>query len=438
MAAYNKFRGTYCAHSTYLLDDILKAEYGFEGLVVSDWNAVKNTNEAVIAGIDIEMGTDLTMLGSGNLDYSKFHMGDTVVTLVKNGVVEEAIIDEKVRRILRVMHRIHKFDERPAGAYNTKEHQEVALKVAEEAITLLKNDGILPLAKDDVKKLAVVGANANWKNSGAGGSSQVKAFYEITPLEGLKNHLGDGVDVQYAQGYTIARDGGTTDEMIAEAVEAVSGADAAVYVGGWIKGYSDEWNDNAYDAESLDKPSMNLPFDQDKLIQAVLEANPNTVIVMVGGGPIDMRNWNDAAKSIVQAWYGGMEGGTALASVLFGDVNPSGKLPFTFPVKLDDSPAHALADYPDENLLIDHKDDIYVGYRYFDTYEVEPAYAFGHGLSYTTFEYSDLSVEPNGDGVYVSLNVKNTGDVAGKEVVQIYVTDNESTSATSKQGIKGF
>ena len=377
MAAYNKFRGTYCAHSGYLLDEILKEELGFKGLVMGDWNAVKNTLEAVNVGIDIEMGTDLTMLG-GIVDYGKFHMGDTVVTLVNNGVVEESVIDEKVRRILRVMFRIHKFGDRPAGAYNTKEHQQVARKIADEAIVLLKNENVLPLQKENIKKLAVIGANANRKNAGAGGSSQVKAFYEITPLQGLQNLLGDEVDIQFSKGYEINERGSLNTQLINEAVKAVVEADAAIYVGGWIHGYSDEWDDNAYDAEFVDKPDMFLPFGQDKLIQAILKANPNTIIVLVGGGPVDMNAWKKNAKGIVQAWYAGMEGGNALADILFGNVNPSGKLPMTFPKKLEDSPAHALAKYPDESLLIDHKDDIFVGYRYFDTYEVEPEFAFGH------------------------------------------------------------
>ena len=310
-----------------------------------------------------------------------------MVTLVRNGVFEESLIDEKVRRILRVMFRIHKFDERPTGQYNTKEHQQIARDIADEAIVLLKNDNILPLQKDNVKKLAVIGANADRKHAGGGGSSQVKAFYEVTPLHGLQNYLGDAVTIEHAQGYVIEREGKANAELISEAVEAVTAADAAIYVGGWIHGYSDAWDDNAYDAEVVDKPDMMLPFGQDELINAVLDANPNTIIVLVSGGPADMRTWKDKAKGIIQAWYAGMEGGNALAEILFGEVNPSGKLPMTFPEKLEDSPAHSIAQYPDENLLIDHKEGIFVGYRYFDTYEVEPAFAFGHGLSYTSFDY---------------------------------------------------
>ena len=437
MSAYNKFKGTYCSHSQYLLDQVLKEELGFDGLVVSDWNAVKNTHEAVRAGVDIEMGTDLIMEW-GNPDYSKFHMGDTVVTLVKNGELDEAIIDAKVRRILRVMYRIHKFGKRSPGAYNTPEHQAVARRVADEAIVLLKNDGVLPLQKNSIKKLAVVGANADHKHAGAGGSSQVKAFYEITALQGLKNSFADGAEITHAAGYEIKRGRVDNQQMIADAVKAVSEADAAIYVGGWIHGFSDEWNDNAYDAEAKDKADMNLPFGQDELIEAVLAANPNTVIVLMGGGPIDMRKWKSKAKAIVQAWYPGMEGGNALSSILLGETNPSGKMPMTFPEKLEDSPAHSLASYPDRNLIINHKEDIFVGYRYFDSFNVEPAFAFGHGLSYTTFGYSDLVVDKKGDKVSISLKLTNTGEMAGAEVIQVYVKDVEASLKRPKKELKAF
>lgn len=441
MAAYNKFRGDYCAHNEYLLDDILKEEYGFEGAVISDWAAVKNTMEAAQAGVDIEMGSDLPMMGRGEpIDYSKFFLGDTLISLVQKGELTEDLIDNKVRRILWVMYKLGKFGgDIPEGAYNTPAHQQVARAIANEAITLLKNDDILPLDRSQINSVAVVGANANRKHAGAGGSSQVKAFYEVTALEGLQNLLGDEVSINYAPGYEIGREKTSNQAMIDAAVEAVSNADAAIYVGGWIHGYTDEWNDNAYDAEVVDKPSMYLPFGQDELIKAVLKANPNTIIVMMGGGPIDMRSWSANAKAIVQAWYPGMEGGNAIAEVLFGDLNPSGKLPMTFPAKLEDSPAHSIAQYPtDENKLIDHKEGIYVGYRYFDTYEIEPAFAFGHGLSYTTFAYEDLQVHHEGGLVNLQLTVKNTGDRRGGEVAQIYVSDQEASVDRPIKELKAF
>ncbi len=441
MAAYNKFRGVYCAHSTYLLDDILKEEYGFEGLVVSDWAAVKNTMEAVQAGVDIEMGTDLTMFAD-TLDYRNFFLGDTLLTLVENGTVDEALIDKKVRRILRVMFRLGKFDDvKFNGEYNTKAHQQIARDIADEAIVLLKNeDNLLPLKKDDIKKVAVIGVNATRKQAGGGGSSQVKAFYEITPLQGLQNLLGNDVEIEYAPGYEITKDGKVNEKLIKEAAAVAKNADAVIYVGGLIHGYTDEWNDNAYDAEAIDKSDMYLPFGQDKLINTLLVDNPNMVVVLVDGGPVDMRNWESQTKSIVQAWYAGMEGGNALADILFGNVNPSGKLPMTFPTKLEDSPAHSLASYPNkENMLIDHKEGIFVGYRYFDTYKVEPAFAFGHGLSYTTFDYSDLKVTKKGkDKVKVSVTVTNSGKVAGKEVAQFYVKDEVSALKRPEKELKAF
>ncbi len=438
MAAYNKFRGTYCAHSQYLLDMILRDDLGFDGVVISDWAAVKETKGALHASLDIEMGTDLKML-QGVIDYGKFHLGDTLIKLEKQGLLDVSLVDRKVRRILELMVKINKFGERQPGEYNTPEHQQVARKVAEEAITLLKNDGVLPLDPSQLKSVAVIGANANRKHAGAGGSSQVKAFYEVTGLEGIKNHLeGEGVEVDFAPGYEIARERQADPEMIQEAVELASSADAAIYIGGWIHGYTDEWGDNAYDAEVVDKPSMQLPFGQDELIRELLKANPNTIIVLMGGGPVDMRAWVADAKGIVQAWYPGMDGGNVLADILFGKVNPSGKLPMTFPKKLEDSPAHSLASYPDENLLIDHKEGIFVGYRYFDTYKVEPEFAFGHGLSYTSFEYKELKVEKKGNKVKVKIAIENTGDRAGAEVVQLYVHDMEASVKRPEKELKAF
>ncbi|MGB1243040.1 MAG: beta-glucosidase family protein [Chitinophagales bacterium] len=439
MSAYNKFRGEYCSHSGYLLDDILKEELGFEGVVISDWNAVKSTMEAAKVGLDIEMGTDLSMFATG-LDYSKFFMADTLVALVKNGEVEEVLIDKKVRRILRLMHRLGKFGGiAKEGIYNSKEHQQTARTIADEAIVLLKNEGVLPLKKEGIKKLAVVGANVNHKHAGAGGSSQVKAFYEVTPLEGLQNLLGQGVEIEHSQGYEILRDNDKANpQLVKEAIENVKNADATIYIGGGFHGFSDDWNDNSYDAEDHDKPNLTMPFGQDELIQAVLKANPNTIVVLFGGGPMDMRAWQKNAKGIVQAWYPGMEGGNSLADILFGVVNPSGKLPMTFPIKLEDSPAHALAKYPDENLLIEHTEDIFVGYRYFDTYKVEPAFAFGHGLSYSDFEYKNLKANKSGKTVTLSLELKNTGQMNGGEVVQVYIKDEESSLKRPEKELKAF
>ncbi|HEY0068271.1 MAG TPA: glycoside hydrolase family 3 C-terminal domain-containing protein [Flavisolibacter sp.] len=439
MGAYNKFRGQWCTHNDYLMNQILKKELGFKGLVMSDWGAVHNVQQALWYGTDLEMGTDLAMLPNPN--YSKFFMGDTVIAMVRSGRVAEAMIDDKVRRILYVMHKTNMIGgTRKKGQYNTKEHQQTATKVAEEGIVLLKNEGgLLPLDKSKIKTVAVIGYNAERPQSMGGGSSQVKAFYEITPLQGIQNMVGLSADILYAPGYNIAR-GAQADQLsISKAVEAASRADVAIIVGGWTHGYNySVWSDNAYDAEDTDKPDMKMPFGQDQLIKAVLQANPRTVVVLMGGGPIDMQQWVGDAKAIVQAWYPGMEGGNALARILFGQVNPSGKLPMTFPKKLEDVGAHALGQYPGDSVNVYYYDDIYVGYRYFDTWKVEPQFAFGHGLSYTSFAYSNLKVQPAGKKATVSFTIKNTGSREGAEVAQVYIRQEKSTLPRPDKELKAF
>ncbi|QDA61568.1 glycoside hydrolase family 3 C-terminal domain-containing protein [Hymenobacter jejuensis] len=456
MGSYNKFRGTYATENAYLMNDILKGEWGFKGLVISDWGSVHNTMNALRNGTDLEMGTDLSLM-YGNVDqsaatggpsanrslYDRFYLADAALDAVKKDPKLVPLVDDKVRRILRVMYATNMLDgaKRKPGAYNTKEHQATALKVAEEGIVLLKNDGILPLKKT-VKTIAVIGENATRENSMGGGSSQLKAKYEITPLQGLKTELGSQANITYAQGYKIARNQKADPQMIAQAVAAAKAADVAIIVGGSTHGYDySKWGDNAYDAEGFDKPDMKMPFGQDELIQAVLAANPNTVVVLLGGGPIDVSAWAGQAKGIVEAWYPGMEGGNALAHILFGDVNPSGKLPFTFPVKLEDSPAMKLGEYPStpgNPLKQTYKDDIFVGYRYFDTYKVAPQFAFGHGLSYTTFKYSGLSVTPGTKNATVKLTVTNNGKTSGAEVVQVYVKDEQAAVKRPEKELKAF
>lgn len=439
MGSYNKFRGQWCTHNDYLMNQVLKKELGFKGLVMSDWGAVHNTQQALWYGTDLEMGTDLSMLPNPN--YGRFFMGDTVIALVRNGKLPEAMIDEKVRRILYVMHKTNMIGgTRKKGAYNTKEHQQTATKVAEEGIVLLKNEeSLLPLDKSKIKTIAVIGYNAERLQSMGGGSSQVKAFYEITPLQGIQNMVGSSADIIYAPGYSIARGAGADQLSISKAAEAASRADVAIIVGGWTHGYNySVWSDNAYDAEDTDKPDMKMPFGQDQLIKAVLKANPRTVVVLMGGGPIDMQQWVGDAKAIVQAWYPGMEGGNALARILFGQVNPSGKLPMTFPKKLEDVGAHALGQYPGDSVNVYYYDDIYVGYRYFDTWKVEPQFSFGHGLSYTSFAYSNLKVQPAGKKATVSFTVKNTGGREGAEVAQVYIRQEKSALPRPDKELKAF
>lgn len=439
MGSYNKFRGEWATHNHYLMNQILKKEWGFKGLVMSDWNAVHSTQQALWNGTDLEMGTDLGMLPNPN--YGKFFLGDTVVALVKSGRVPEYVVDEKVRRILYVMFKTNLIGgERKKGAYNTKEHQLTARKVAEEGIVLLKNSGgILPLNKGKVKSIAVIGVNATRLQSMGGGSSQVKAFYEVTPLQGIQAAAGNAVKVTYEPGYTIARDAQADPAAIAKAASAAAKADIVVVVGGWTHGYNYAvWSDNAYDAEDTDKPNMDMPFGQNDLIKAVVAANPNTVVVLMGGGAIDMTAWEPSVKGILQAWYPGMEGGNALAGILFGSVNPSGKLPMSFPRKLEDVPAHKLGQYPGDQENVYYHDDIYVGYRYYDTYKVEPLFAFGHGLSYTSFEYSNLQVRRTAEGTTASFAIRNTGKQAGAEVAQVYVHPRQSLLPRPEKELKAF
>jgi len=456
MGSYNKFRGVYATENAHLMLDILKNEWGFNGLVMSDWGSVHNTQEALRNGTDLEMGTDLALAYQGTSQmapgpkpvftkelYDKFYLANPALEAIKQDPKLMPLLDDKVRRILRVMYATHMMGgtKRQPGSHNTKEHQATALKVAEEGIVLLKNDGILPLKKT-VKTVAVIGANATRENAGGGGSAQLRAKFEITPLQGIKNELGDKVTVTYAAGYKIEKDQKPDPALIAEAVAAAKAADVVVYVGGSFHGYDYKvWGDNAYDAEAVDKPDMHMPFGQDELVQAVQAANPNTVVVLLGGGPIDVSAWAGQTKALVEAWYPGMEGGNALAHILFGDVNPSGKLPLTFPIKLEDSPVSKLGEYPStpgDPLKQTYKDDIWVGYRYFDTYKVAPQFAFGHGLSYTTFKYDKLTVTPGTKSATVKLTVTNTGKVAGAEVVQLYVHDQQASVKRPEKELKGF
>jgi beta-glucosidase len=440
MGAYNKFRGQWASENYYLLTQVLRKEWGFKGIAISDWNAVTNTAQAIWNGLDIEMGTDLAM--RNNPDYGKFFMGDTVLALVKSGRIPEYLLDEKIRHILYVMFKTGMIEGKNVtpGEYNTKAHQQTAEKIAEEGIVLLKNsNNILPLNKASIKSIAVIGYNAERKQAMGGGSSQVRAFYEITPLEGLRSLSGKKTNITYSKGYDIKRGGGADSILIREAVVVAAQTEVAIIVCGWTHGYDySVWKDNAYDAEDTDKPNMQMPFGQDELIKAVLKVNPRTIVVLIGGGAIDMSQWIDKTPAIMQAWYPGMEGGTALAKLIFGDVNPSGKLPMTFPKKMEDHPAHKLGEYPGNQNYVYYYDDIYVGYRYFDTYKVEPQFAFGHGLSYTNFEYSNLKVNTDGNGASVTFTIKNTGKQAGAEVAQIYVKQEKSLLPRPEKELKGF
>lgn len=452
MGAYNKIRGEHCCHNSYLLNQVLKTEWGFPGLVVSDWSGVHDTRQAVLNGLDLEMGTDKP--------YDKFYLAGPFIDGLRSGEYPVSVLDDKVRRNLRVMFGARAFDvDGPRGSLNTKAHQDTARRVAEEGIVLLKNTGgTLPLDPARVKTIAVIGENAVHKFSHEGGSAELKALYEITPLDGIMRRVGNKADVTFSQGFeqpaprrrrrpataasgvdapgepTTAQAEATITELMERAVRAAKQADVAIIVGGLN-------HMSGFDTEGSDRRDMKLPSRQDELIRRVVEANPRTVVVLISGGAVEMDAWVDQVPAIVQAWYPGMEGGNALAGVLFGEVNPSGKLPCTFPKRLEDSPAHALRAYPGKDGVELYEEGLLVGYRWFDAKSIEPLFAFGHGLSYTRFEYAKLKLNA-GDAsktlLTLEAEVANVGERGGAEVVQVYVEPHNPRLQRPIRELKGF
>jgi beta-glucosidase len=426
MGAYNQLRGQHCCENDYLLNKILKDEWGFKGLVMSDWAGTHDTHEAALNGLDLEMGTET--------NYNDFYFAQPYLDALTNGTLPMAGLDEKVRRNLRVMFATHVFDpDRKTGSLNTAAHENTARKVAEEGIVLLKNENkLLPLDPEKIKTIAVIGENAVRLHAHGGDSSGIKAFYEITPLQGILNRAGKGVNVIFSVGYQ--KDGGA--DLTDRAIAAAKVADAVIYIGGLN-------HDKGFDCEGSDRVDMKLPFGQDELISKIVAANPKTIIVLEGT-MVEMDSWLGKVPALLQAWYPGMEGGNALAKVLFGDVNPSGKLPATFPKRLADSPAHALGAYPGTNGTVTYTEGLLVGYRWFDTKNIEPQFPFGFGLSYTTFKYSNLklvqSLNDDTDGTIVraQFEITNTGLRDGAEVAQLYVHEASPSLPRPQKELKGF
>jgi beta-glucosidase len=422
MGAYNQFRGQHCCENDYLLNQILKGEWGFRGLVMSDWNGAHNTREAALNGLDLEMGTEKP--------YHDYYLAQPYLEGLKSGEFPVAGLDDKVRRNLRVMFATRAVDSnRQRGSLNTAAHQAVSRKVAEEGIVLLKNENhFLPLDPARIQSIAVIGENAVRLQTHGGASSEIKAFYEITPLQGLVNRVGKQVNLTFSEGY---RKNG--DPALAErAVAAAKAADVVIYVGGLN-------HDLGNDCEGGDRTSLKLPYGQDELIQKIVAANPHTIVVL-DGTMVEMDAWLDQVPAVLQAWYSGMEGGNALAGILFGDVNPSGKLPATFPRHLADSPAHALGNYPGTNGVVTYQEGLLVGYRWFDTKNIEPLFPFGFGLSYASFEYTNLvfTVTSGDPGVAVEFGIKNTSAVAGAEIAQLYVQPVNPGVARPLKELKAF
>ncbi len=364
--------------------------------------------------------------------YDKYFMATALMQLVESGEVPVALIDDKVRRHLRVMEAIGLLDNKFAGgSLNTHEHQVTARRVAEEGIVLLKNDGnVLPLDSTKIHSIAVIGENAVRLMAHAGGSAQIKSLYEITPLAGIIQRAGPNQNVTFSMGYSQK---GGSDDMSARAVQAARQADVAIFVAGLP-------HTRFYDSEGTDRKDLKLPSGQDELIEKVVAANPRTVVVLIDGGAVEMP-WVDRVPAIMQAWYPGMEGGNAIAGVLFGDVNPSGRLPCTFPKRLADSPAHALKAFPGEKGMVRYTEGIFVGYRWFDEKHIEPLFPFGFGLSYTTFGYSNLKLTGQAgskDSVSVQCDVTNTGSRSGAEIVQVYVGQAHPKLPRPPKELKGF
>jgi beta-glucosidase len=425
MGAYNQLRGQHCCENDYLLNRILKGEWGFTGLVMSDWAGAHNTRECALNGLDLEMGTDK--------NYNDFYLAQPYLDGLKSGQFPLAGLDDKVRRNLRVMFASHVFEaSRKTGSLNTAAHQAVARRVAEEGMVLLKNENhTLPLDAAKINSIAVIGENAVRLQSHGGQSSEIKSFYEITPLQGIVNRAGSRVNITFSAGYGRKENAGLTERALA----AARAADVVVYIGGLN-------HDPGLDCEGSDRKDLQLPYGQDELIQKLVAANPRTIVVLEGT-MVGMDSWLGRVPALLQAWYPGMEGGNALARVLFGDVNPSGKLPATFPKKLADTPAYAFGAgaYPGTNGTVVYAEGLLVGYRWFEAKQIEPLFPFGFGLSYTTFEYSHLKLA-GGDGphglVTVQLEIKNTGTVAGAEVAQLYVHPEQPGVPRPDKELKGF
>lgn len=455
MGSYNLYKGQHCCHNQYLLNDILKGEWGFDGVVISDWGGAHDTDQAITNGLDMEFGSWTNGLSNGASNaYDNYYLAMPYLQRIQEGKVGTKELDDKVRRILRLAFRTTMNTSRPWGAILSPEHYEAARRIGEEGIVLLQNEGgLLPINLDKAKKIAVIGENAIKMMTVGGGSSSLKVQREISPLDGIRQRVGNQVEVVYARGYVgdasgeyngvvtgqNLKDDRTPDELIAEAVKVAADADYVIFIGGLNKSANQ-------DCEDTDRAGLGLPYGQDDVIQALAKVNRNLIVVNISGNAVAMP-WVKEVPAIVQDWYLGSEAGSALAAVLVGDVNPSGKLPFTFPVKLEDNAAYALGEYTgvrsDTVINIKYNESIFVGYRWADKQKKsKPLFAFGHGLSYTTFEYgkpvADAKTMSVDGKLTVKVTVKNTGSREGQEVVQLYIADKKSSLPRPLKELKGF
>ena len=456
MGSYNLYNGQFNCHNKKLLVDILKGEWGFDGVVVSDWGGCRDDEEAVLNGLDIEMGTWTNGLtGAASDGYRNYHMADPYLKGLREGTYTTKELDDKVRRILRTIFRTSMRPEPNYGRFVCPEHYQAARDISAAGVVLLKNDNnTLPLNVPEGGKILLVGENVVKKMVVGGGSSNLKTAYEVNPLEGIRNAYGDKAEVVWARGYVgdtstsynavdtgqDLTDNRSPEVLIAEAVEAAKDADYVIFVGGLNKSAHQ-------DNESTDRLQITLPYGQEKVIEALAEVAKNLVVVNISGSAVAMP-WADKVGAIVQGWYGGTETGNALADVLTGKVNPSGRLPFSVPFCYEDGPIKTERQYPgikepgDQYWQTHYDEGVYVGYRWYDTKEIPVQFPFGHGLSYTTFEYSNAkaakpSMTASGT-LKVSVDVANTGDYDGAEVVQLYIADPEASVDRPAKELKGF
>lgn len=450
MGAYNKVRGQHACHNDFLLNKLLKEEWGFQGVVITDWGGAHDTREAALNGLDLEMGTYTNGLTSeSTFTTDDYYLARPYLELIESGELPLSTLDDKVRRLLRLNFLTAMNRSKSFGSLASPEHYKVAEEIGNEAIVLLKNSQqsitgkpLLPIEPGS-GKILVVGDNATRNLMKGGGSSELKAKDIVTPLDGLRELWGDRVE--YAQGYeagkpmyghveVIAKS--VQDSLRAEALAKAREAETIIFIGGLNKNHGQ-------DCEGGDRESLALPYGQDSLITALREINPRTIVVLLSGNAVEMP-WVDDIDAIVQGWYLGSMAGKSIASVLSGRVNPSGKLPFTFPKKLADNSSHYFGEisYPGDSIMQRYDDDIFVGYRWHDSRGIEPLFPFGHGLSYTRFDYGEPKLSssriPGTDSVTVTIPIRNIGSVAGKEIVQLYIGDDKSSLPRPVKELKGF
>jgi beta-glucosidase len=457
MGAYNMYKNQHNCHNQWLLNDILKGRWRFDGVVVSDWGGAHDTRQAVENGLDMEFGTWTDGLAFGTSDaYDNYYLASPYRKLIQDGTYTEKELNDKVRRVLRLFFRTNMNRNRQFGSLCSEAHYDAARKIAAEGIVLLQNKGrVLPIDTLKARRVLVVGENAIKMMTVGGGSSSLKAQHEELPLDGLKACLeGMNIEVDYARGYvgdiTGEYNGVTTgqqladsrspEELIAEAVDKARKADYVVFFGGLNKS-------DYQDAEGHDRKSFALPYDQDKVVEALAKANKRLIFVNISGNAVAMP-WKSSVPAIVQGWFLGSTAGHALADVLTGRTNPSGKLPFTWPASLNDVGAHKLNTYPGtwraDKKIIDeeYKEGIFVGYRWADKEKTKPLFAFGHGESYTSFKIGKAKASAasitTADSLSFTVSVTNTGKMAGSETVQLYIHDCESSLPRPYKELKGF